>query len=115
MPQRDPGVYLEDIEHYADAAVRFIATFSLDQYLADEKTRAAVERVLEICGGVALRARRLATRPKLGWCTARIAIDAERPDRTAIEPAVLQNHNHTLVDERSQIRVLAAALLHHRT
>jgi hypothetical protein len=24
MPQRDPGVYLEDIEHYSAAAVRFI-------------------------------------------------------------------------------------------
>lgn len=50
MPQRDPGVYLEDIEHYAAAATRFIAGYSLEQYLADEKTRAAVERVLEICG-----------------------------------------------------------------
>jgi uncharacterized protein with HEPN domain len=50
MPQRDPGVYLEDIEHYADAAIRFIAHYSLEQYLADEKTRAALERVLEICG-----------------------------------------------------------------
>jgi len=50
MPQRDLGVYLEDIEHYADAAIRFVAQYSLDEYLADEKTRAAVERVLEICG-----------------------------------------------------------------
>jgi uncharacterized protein with HEPN domain len=50
MTQRDPGVYLEDVEHYASAAVRFIADYSLDQYLADEKTRAAVERVLELCG-----------------------------------------------------------------
>jgi len=50
MPQRDPGVFLEDIEHYAAAATRFIAGCSLEQYLADEKTRAAVERVLEICG-----------------------------------------------------------------
>jgi uncharacterized protein with HEPN domain len=50
MPQRDPGVFLEDIERYAALAVRFISTYSLDQYLADEKTRAAVERVLEICG-----------------------------------------------------------------
>jgi hypothetical protein len=49
MPQRDPGVYLEDIEHYAAAAVRFTSGFSLEQYLADEKTRAAVERVLEVC------------------------------------------------------------------
>jgi uncharacterized protein with HEPN domain len=48
MPQRDPGVYLEDIEHYATAAVRFTSGFSLEQYLADEKTRAAVERVLEV-------------------------------------------------------------------
>lgn len=50
MPWRDPGVYLEDIEYYAEAAVRFVAGYSLEQYLADEKTRAAVERVLEICG-----------------------------------------------------------------
>ncbi len=50
MPQRDPGIYLEDIEYYADAAVRFIGDYDLEQYLADEKTRAAVERVLEICG-----------------------------------------------------------------
>ena len=50
MTQRDPGVYLEDIEYYASAAVRFIAGYTLDQYLADEKTRAAVERVLELCG-----------------------------------------------------------------
>jgi uncharacterized protein with HEPN domain len=46
MPQRDPGVYLEDIEYYADAAVRFISTYSLEQYMADEKTRAAVERAV---------------------------------------------------------------------
>lgn len=50
MTQRDPGVYLEDIEHYAAAAVRFTSKYNLEQYLADEKTRAAVERVLEICG-----------------------------------------------------------------
>jgi uncharacterized protein with HEPN domain len=50
MPQRDPGVYLEDIEYYADAAVRFVSGYDQEQYLADEKTRAAVERVLEICG-----------------------------------------------------------------
>ena len=50
MPLRDPGVYLEDIERYASAAMRFAAGYSLEQYLADEKTRAAVERALEICG-----------------------------------------------------------------
>lgn len=50
MPQRDPGVYLEDIEYYAAAAVRFVSGYTPEQYLADEKTRAAVERVLEICG-----------------------------------------------------------------
>jgi uncharacterized protein with HEPN domain len=50
MPQRDPGDYLEDIEHYAAAAVRLTSRLSLEQYLADEKTRAAVERVLEVCG-----------------------------------------------------------------
>jgi len=47
MPQRDPGVYLEDIEYYAAAAVHFTSGLSLEQYLAEEKTRAAVERVLE--------------------------------------------------------------------
>jgi uncharacterized protein with HEPN domain len=50
MPLRDPGVFLEDIEHCAAAAVRFTSGLSLEQYLADEKTRAAVERVLEVCG-----------------------------------------------------------------
>lgn len=50
MPQRDPGVYLEDIEHYAAAAIRFTAGCDKAQYLADDKTRAAVERALEICG-----------------------------------------------------------------
>jgi uncharacterized protein with HEPN domain len=50
MKWRDPGVYLEDIEHYASLANRFITGYDLDQYLADEKTRAAMERVLEICG-----------------------------------------------------------------
>lgn len=50
MTQRDPGVYLEDIEYCADAAVRYTAGYNLEQYLADDKTRAAVERVLEICG-----------------------------------------------------------------
>jgi len=48
MTQRDPGVYLEDIEYHANAAVRFLSGYDLEQYLADEKTRAAVERVLEI-------------------------------------------------------------------
>lgn len=55
MQPRDPGVYLEDIERYAAAAVRFTTGYTAEQYLADEKTRAAVERVLEVCGE-ALRA-----------------------------------------------------------
>jgi hypothetical protein len=44
-----------------------------------------------------------------------IAIDAKRPYWIAIFPAVLQNHNDTLVDKRSQIRVFAAGLLHYRS
>ena len=47
MSQRDPGVYLEDIEHYAGLAISFTTALSLEQYLTDAKTRAAVERVLE--------------------------------------------------------------------
>jgi uncharacterized protein with HEPN domain len=50
MPLRDRAVYLEDIERYAEAAQRFAAGCDVDGYLADDKTRAAVERVLEICG-----------------------------------------------------------------
>jgi uncharacterized protein with HEPN domain len=50
MSQRDPGVYLEDVEHYAGLAISFTSAMSLEQYLADAKTRAAVERVLEVCG-----------------------------------------------------------------
>ena len=50
LDQGLPRSTVEDIEFYAGAAVRFIAHYSLEQYLADEKTRAAVERVLEICG-----------------------------------------------------------------
>jgi hypothetical protein len=50
MPLRDPGVFLEDIEHYAAAATRFTSGLSLEQYLADKNTRAAVERVLEVRG-----------------------------------------------------------------
>lgn len=50
MPLRDPGVFLDDIAHYAEAALRFCAGYTLSQYLADDKTRAAVERALEICG-----------------------------------------------------------------
>jgi hypothetical protein len=50
MSQRDPGVYLEDIEHYAGLAISFTTALSLEQYLTDAKTRAAVERVLEVCG-----------------------------------------------------------------
>jgi uncharacterized protein with HEPN domain len=50
MSQRDPGVYLEDIEHYAGLAISFTSGLTFEQYLADDKTRAAVERVLEVCG-----------------------------------------------------------------
>jgi len=38
MPQRDPCVYLEDIEYYAAAPVHFTSGYSLEQYLAEEKT-----------------------------------------------------------------------------
>jgi hypothetical protein len=48
MSPRDPGVYLEDIEHYAGLAINSTSGLTLDDYLADDKTRAAVERVLEV-------------------------------------------------------------------
>lgn len=47
---KDPAVYLEDIERHADAAIRFISGMDEADYLRDDKTRAAVERVLEVCG-----------------------------------------------------------------
>jgi len=56
MPRRDPGVYLEDIEHYAAAAVRFTTGFSREQYLADEplwKQRAAQRICTRDVGGLA--------------------------------------------------------------
>jgi len=31
MTQRDPGVYLEDIEYCANAAVRFMSGYTLDK------------------------------------------------------------------------------------
>lgn len=50
MRRPDPDVYLEDIEHYAAAAIRYLGGCTLAQYLADDKTRSAVERALEIAG-----------------------------------------------------------------
>jgi hypothetical protein len=41
MPQRDPGVYLEDIEHYSAAAVRFTSELSLE---ASSPTRRPAQR-----------------------------------------------------------------------
>ena len=49
MPQCDPGGHLKDIERYAAAAVRLTAGYTVEQRVADEKTRAAVEHVLEVC------------------------------------------------------------------
>src|SRR3569833_1517511 len=46
---------------------------------------------------------------------ATIVIDANRTYGLTIVAAVLQNHDDTLIDERPQIRVLAATFLHHRS
>jgi hypothetical protein len=46
MPQRDPGVYLEDVENYAAAAVRI----HLKQYLAYQITRSECDERRD-CGG----------------------------------------------------------------
>jgi uncharacterized protein with HEPN domain len=37
MSPRDPGVYLEDIEHYAGLAISFTSGLTLEQYLSDAK------------------------------------------------------------------------------
>jgi len=50
MQRPDPGVYLEDIERYTEAAIRYLGGCTLNQYLADDKTRSAVERALEVAG-----------------------------------------------------------------
>jgi uncharacterized protein with HEPN domain len=47
MPQRDPGVCLEDIERYAAAAVRFVSEYGLEQYLSDEKTQEVAPGITE--------------------------------------------------------------------
>lgn len=44
-----------------------------------------------------------------------IAIDADRSYRVAFAPVVLQDHHDTLVDERTQLGVLAATFLDHRS
>lgn len=46
---------------------------------------------------------------------ASIAVDVDRTYRFAIVAAVFQNHEDALVDERAQVRVLAAAFLYDRS
>jgi uncharacterized protein with HEPN domain len=50
MQRRDPAVYLEDIERYAAAAIRYMSGVTLDEYLVNDEKRAAVERTLEVAG-----------------------------------------------------------------
>jgi uncharacterized protein with HEPN domain len=48
--QRDPRSFLWDARHSADSILRFVADATLDQYLANDMLRAAVERHFEIIG-----------------------------------------------------------------
>lgn len=50
MKTRDAAVLLEDIEHHAQAANRFVSGVSLEQYRNNQMVRFAVERALEIAG-----------------------------------------------------------------
>jgi uncharacterized protein with HEPN domain len=58
MPSKRPGQRLCDIVENADLIVEFTAAMSFDQYLADARTRLAVERCLSI---IAEAARKLGT------------------------------------------------------
>lgn len=48
MPFRDPRRHLEDVLDAIDKITEFIGTMDLDAYRADEKTKAAVERKIQI-------------------------------------------------------------------
>lgn len=48
--ERDPRSFLWDARESADAIVRFVADKSIEDYLADDMLRAAVERRFEIIG-----------------------------------------------------------------
>ena len=54
-----PDVFLEIALHALERVPRFLGTRSLEQYLADEFCRAAVERQLEIAGDALGQLRRL--------------------------------------------------------
>ena len=55
-----PAFTLKTSSTTPNAAVRFMSGYNLDQYLAGEKTRAAVERMLEICGEAMNNLRKIA-------------------------------------------------------
>lgn len=50
MPRREPSAYVWDIRDACQAISRFLAGMARNEYLPDEKTRAAVERKLITIG-----------------------------------------------------------------
>ncbi|HZW08995.1 MAG TPA: DUF86 domain-containing protein [Phycisphaerales bacterium] len=50
MPRREPSAYVWDVRDACQSIVSFLAGMSKPEYLADEKTRAAVERKLITLG-----------------------------------------------------------------
>jgi uncharacterized protein with HEPN domain len=73
MPSKRPGQRFRDIVENADLIVEFTAAMSFDQYLADARTRLAVERCLSI---IAEAARKLGTEaeircPEIRWADIR--------------------------------------------
>jgi hypothetical protein len=72
MPHRDPGVYLEDIEYYAGAAVRFISIYSLEQYLADENRASTTRRATTMLITTHVRPARGIHPGPIGWNRAQL-------------------------------------------
>ena len=66
---RDVALYLEDMLDAARRAVSYVAGMDFDQYLADRRTRDAVERVVEILGEAAKKvpADVRASMPGIDW------------------------------------------------
>lgn len=55
MPFRDPVKNLHDIEHAIELVRQFVGAMSQEQFRADPKTEAAVERELQIISEAASR------------------------------------------------------------
>jgi uncharacterized protein with HEPN domain len=91
MPSKRPNQRFRDIVENIDLIVQFTAGMSFDQYLADSRTRLAVERCLSI---VAEAARKLGTEaearcPEIPWSDIRALGNRLRHEYPSIRPRMI--------------------------